>query len=599
MELIGVKLAPASPATTDVTFRLSAPQPAPVVIPSGTEVATVRTETEEAIVFTTDADLKIEAPVLQYFLITRDNVNFVDFTNELGSGKPIDVFKEVPQQGNAFYLGYRQSLSGRVLTLTIDCVTARGVGVRPDDPPLVWEYWDEAAQNWKGFERKQEAYAWLERDGTSALDRKGDLVLHLPTSFAATSIGLREAYWIRCRVIAPRPNQPIYRTSPAILAVNTHCIGAMTPVSHCSRVNNEQLGISDGTPGQRFRIANSPLLPLNTEETIEVMGEEGKYEAWQAVPDFSQSQPHDKHFLCDTREGEILFGPSIRQPDGQIRQYGHIPPKGKPIRMRSYRYGGGTKGNVGRNTLTVLKSSIPFVASVTNRRAASGGTDSESLENAILRAPQVFRTRNRAVTEEDFEFLALQASPSVARARCIQSTTATSEGGQQPGVVLLLVMPWVEAAQSQIQPEQLEIPLELKQEIQSYLDERRLLTSALVISEPSYYWVTVDAKVRIKQKFDPAHVKESIEMQLYRFIHPLTGGPEGTGWPFGRDLVLSEIYAQMERVEGVEYVDEARIYLVDLNSHKPGDALQRLALPKTAVACSYEHHIVIEEAGEL
>ena len=49
LDLLGVRMFPPTAARADVTFWLSAPQPEPVNVPEGTEIATVRTETEEAI----------------------------------------------------------------------------------------------------------------------------------------------------------------------------------------------------------------------------------------------------------------------------------------------------------------------------------------------------------------------------------------------------------------------------------------------------------------------------------------------------------------------------------------------------------------------
>src|SRR6478672_1623907 len=57
LELIAVRLEPPRSARAPVTFHLSAPQPQAVTIPENTEVATVRTESSPAIVFTTEADL--------------------------------------------------------------------------------------------------------------------------------------------------------------------------------------------------------------------------------------------------------------------------------------------------------------------------------------------------------------------------------------------------------------------------------------------------------------------------------------------------------------------------------------------------------------
>jgi predicted phage baseplate assembly protein len=322
--------------------------------------------------------------------------------------------------------------------------------------------------------------------------------------------------------------------------------------------------------------------------------EDSEYEAWTEVEDFSQSTSQDKHFVCDTATGEIKFGPSIRQPDGEAIQYGAVPPKNKMVKLSSYRYGGGSIGNVGRNTLTVLKSSIPYVAAVTNRRAATGGTDPESIENAKLRGPQIFRTRNRAITESDFEYLALEASSAVARAKCVQPRELGEAEGPPPGMVMLLLIPVVSSTEGRIPASELELTRGIRQEVQTHLDDRRLLSTMVEIGEPSYHWVSIDARVKAKSGFDPMAVEQDIERELFHFINPLTGGPERNGWPFGRDLIISEIYSCIQqRVPGVEYVEEAQIFPVDISSNKRGEATQRLVIPATGVMCSHVHSVTM------
>ena len=44
---------------------------------------------------------------------------------------------------------------------------------------------------------------------------------------------------------------------------------------------------------------------------------------------------------------------------------------------------------------------------------------------------------------------------------------------------------------------------------------------------------------------------------LEAFFHPLYGGEFGAGWSFGRDVQLSEVFAVLQRVEGVDYVEHA------------------------------------------
>ena len=76
----------------------------------------------------------------------------------------------------------------------------------------------------------------------------------------------------------------------------------------------------------------------------------------------------------------------------------------------------------------MLKTTLAGVDTVTNPTPAVGGVDAEQLEHARERASMEIRSRYRAVTAEDFEFMAGEASPRVARAVCIPPR----EGGAVP-----------------------------------------------------------------------------------------------------------------------------------------------------------------------
>jgi len=173
MDLIGLKLEPPQPAKADITFRLAAPQPQVVTIPEGTEVGTVRTETEESIVFTTDEDLTIIIPSHVYALTTPDGAAFTDCMAALKSSDltAVSIFEAVPRENNALYLGYSQSLCAFSLMLTIDC-TIEGIGIDPRDPPLAWEYWDTEQGKWLPMR--------LESDSTGGLNTRGQVILYIP-----------------------------------------------------------------------------------------------------------------------------------------------------------------------------------------------------------------------------------------------------------------------------------------------------------------------------------------------------------------------------------------------------------------------------------
>src|SRR5439155_7726569 len=96
------------------------------------------------------------------------------------------------------------------------------------------------------------------------------------------------------------------------------------------------------------------------------------------------------------------------------------PPEAKNnIGARSYRIGGGSLGNVNANTLTSLGRALAYIEAVTNPLPATGGADRETIDEAKNRAPYTIKSRDRAVTSEDYEMLALRASTTLARARCV------------------------------------------------------------------------------------------------------------------------------------------------------------------------------------
>ena len=147
-------------------------------------------------------------------------------------------------------------------------------------------------------------------------------------------------------------------------------IGALLPATHASRVEDELLGLSDGTPGQVFPLRHKPVLKPGVGETLEVQDpESGDWSTWELREDFVASTEFDRHFVLDPVSGEIEIGPAIRETDGGWTQYGAVPPKGAVLRFARYRHGGGRRGNITAGALSVLRSTIPGVDTVTNPRA--------------------------------------------------------------------------------------------------------------------------------------------------------------------------------------------------------------------------------------
>jgi predicted phage baseplate assembly protein len=551
LNMVGIEPFPPSVARVDLTFWLSAVLEQPVVVPEGTEVMTAAdasSGTDEAVVFSTLEDLVIAPPeLISAKNVTATDERITDVWDDLRfSVEGVQCFPSPGiTPGDTFCLGFAKTLAGELIRLTVTA-EAEGIGVDPKNPPLVWEVWS--------------GEAWItvtvHDDTTGGLNRQGEIVLVIPRAHELLSLGNTPAYWLRARLLAPLAGQPTYQVSPRIRSVHAEALGGTIAAEHAEIVPAEPIGRSDGVPAQSFTVTHAPVLPRRDGEHIQVIDPDGTTD-WNEVSDFTQSGPHDRHFAWDSGSGTVKFGPRVRYADGTVRQHGQIPRDGAQIIVTGYRHGGGARGNVGANTLTVLRSSVPYVRGVTNLAPAAGGVDPETVNEAKTRGPLSLRTGQRAVTVGDYERIARESTTEVARARCLPASNGN-------GAVRILVVPQVRGHAGQHKLDDFAISNELMGTISSHLDEHRLVGTTMEVSTPYYQGISVAALVHAGQGRPLDLVRQRAIDAITRFINPLTGGTEGTGWPFDADLNAAVITQLLESVDGIERVEEALLFQYDL-----------------------------------
>jgi predicted phage baseplate assembly protein len=579
LELIGLRLAPPSAARAPVTFWLSAPQEQTIAVAAGTEVATPRSE-DEPVVFRSVSDLAIVPCSLQ--TVVTDAGEQVDRTETLLADQPFYAFAEVPEVGNCFYVGLSNPVPSCAVTLRFGC-DIEGVGVDPRYPPLVWEAW--TGDEWTVCE--------LDRDETGGLNRDGDVVLHVPTGHVAhAAIARTAAGWLRCRIVEAAEWQPSYSASPRVTRLSAFTAGGTVDAVHAEIIVDEIIGMSEGVAGQRFALRHRPVVAGDTPYVVEVSTIEG-WEEWTLVDDFAASGADHCHFTIDETAGEVVFGPVVREPDGTLTQYGKVPDKPWPIRIREYRAGGGRQGNVARNTITTLKSTIPYVARVSNRRAAQGGTDGETIENAKQRGPILLRTRERAVTPEDYEHLTLRAAHDVARVRCVPA----GSGDTEAGAVRLLIVPRVEdGAYGALDFGQLVLPEATYERVADYVDARRTIGARVAIEPPSYVTISIVAALRAQPRYDARRLETQALEALYGYFHPVRGGHDASGWPFGRPIHAGEVYSVLQSLRGVEFVEDVRLYPADPLTSQREQRQDRIELGPNDLVFSWDHQVMVQSA---
>lgn len=217
------------------------------------------------------------------------------------------------------------------------------------------------------------------------------------------------------------------------------------------------------------------------------------------------------------------------------------------------------------------------------------------LNAAIRQTILGLRERYRAVTADDYEWLALHAWPAtdeakrlpgggrIARVRCVprRDLSASGPARRDPApahmslVVLPEPMPFPPGAAGRPEPGPgVQDPPadELHEALWRFFDGRRTLTTRHHVGGPGYVPIKVSADLGLRRDAPPGDALDAAHEALKIHFHPLTGGSDGKGWPFGRAAYASEASAVLQAVPLLRYVENVQVTaLGDTGSEQADD----------------------------
>ena len=488
LDLIGVALFPPTAAAhRRHVLAVGAAARQPSACAAGTEVATVRTETEEAVVFATERELDRACRCALAVRRAAGGPGRRPSTapTQLAEAKDVLVLRRGAAARRLLLFG----LSRRRARAARSSLRARqpvdGVGVDPRQPAA-------------GAGRRGPATAGRRARSTATAPAASTGPARSScTSPAATSLsrtGGQRAGWLRCRVAEPDAGQPFYTTSPdrAVRRGLHHRRHRPRrarrdgPRRGARRVHRAAGPAAAARPraGRRRRPAAAARRPPSA-----TAGRTGRSSAHFAAsgperPAHHPRRGHRRDRLRPGRPRTRRHAAAVRRgaAQGRGRPGPPLPHRRRPARQR---------GAAAR--VQVLRTSVPYVSEVVNREAARGGVDGETVEEAKLRAPITLRAQDRAVTLRDYEELARRAAPETARITCLEGEAERARrvrgaGAGRPAGGARPRRP--AALRATACPGDA-----LLARITRYLDERRLIGTRLAVGPPFYQGVTVVATV--------------------------------------------------------------------------------------------------------
>lgn len=275
---------------------------------------------------------------------------------------------------------------------------------------------------------------------------------------------------------------------------------------------------------------------------IELRDQDGGGNRWLPRRDLLASDDLAREFAVESEEnGEtrIRFGDDrhARRPDA-----------GTAFRA-FYRVGNGRAGNIGAEAIAHIAIALAqpqHILAVTNPMPAIGGVDPEALEDVRQKAPVAFRTLERAVTERDYEEL-VERHPQVQRAAAtfrwtgswhtVYVTVDRVGGGK------------VDAA--------------FEAEMRRLLERYRMAGVDVEIDAPRYVALELELLVCVKSDYFRSDVEREVRAVLGNrgLFHP-------DAFTFGQSAYLSQIYARVHAVPGVESVEIRKFQRLGLDSNE-------------------------------
>lgn len=297
-------------------------------------------------------------------------------------------------------------------------------------------------------------------------------------------------------------------------------------VAQGETIEEDLVGTSDGTAYQKFLLNYTDVIM----DSLVVEVDEGDgFQEWKQVDSFLEYNSHDLIYVATLDEFGRCF---IEFGNGTN---GRIPTPNLNGIVCTYRIGGGTVGNVNANTITQIDDSIAFLDSTFNPSTASLlAQDAEDIETIKDKAAKKYRTKDRAVTLQDYGDLVYINYPTICHAVGIQDSED-----------ILKVHVYYQMKESYESTE------ELVEDLNKFFEERVMLGTTFEIHEGVPFSIDISISVLVWDEYYAQ--KDELIQEIETYIREQYFA-YGT-FDFGESIALNDLErAIFDNVEGIRSI---------------------------------------------
>lgn len=445
-----------------------------------------------------------------------------DLTKQLKEGGPVTIFSPGIYNQDAIYLGFSKKFESGPISILFQLEDE----IRFEGTRCRFEY-----STSKGFQQMKVL------DYTMDMSRSGIIMFMPQADMQAMTLENRKAFWIRITPIEDKTKDkdemlPIVKDiKPNAVQVNnietkeeqdffldeveTNLIVPLG-IDH---VLDVELWVNEKNSFSRSQMQEMiETQPDLVRAEYDIYGEiSAFYVKWQET-DQLDSPSSKRCYVLDRMNNSICFGDGIRS---------YIPKVVDDVAFRAViRRCDGQAGNVGAGKINSAMGNLMFVDRIYNPIKAFGGTDVESLENALHRGANILHSRRRLVSMEDYKREILSFSDSIDKVKCVTGHTIRGEKDQNAVSFIILLKDYAAGSLSFHG---------IASTLKKHLLEACELTIApkdLHIVEPVFVKISVDVWAEVLHMDDSFEIQNILQDILEQYLNPISNS-HGVGWEIG------------------------------------------------------------------
>lgn len=478
-------------------------------------------------------------------LVTCNNLEtlFLKADTCLNQSYPFQPAASAGDETPALYMGMAQPFREGPLRMlwTVDN------GNMEKRPPLLWEYY--SGGRWRNLNPADE---------TEYFRKTGLIAFTGPNDASKAELFGRNLYWIRIRdqgnayAGIPRENCPL------ISSVHMNAVHIWTVRSGFEEYitlekyedHPQFFLLYRGIHSICVWVNETGLITETEKKDLEQAGRlsciyDGDGMAvetwvlWRETESFSEEDRNARCYMLDSNEGRLSFGGG---------RHGRLPAPGVLNGIHVvYSIGGGSIGNLEKGQVDGLNLSAGFINQVVNPLPLSGGYDRENAADAMERTAGSLKHKFRAVTAEDYELLAMEASGSIVKAACFGGRR--KDGSHAPGHVTLVLL-------ERDYENGMIYFSDLQETVFKYLSDKvpagLLEKGQIHIIPPVMVEVRISAELWVTDFNKIFRCRAAVLNEVDRFLNPITGNFDGRGWDVGKLPGRSQLESLLKNIDEVE-----------------------------------------------